>query len=883
MALAYKALERSEGTSVPAVLRIAGEPGIGKTAFLEHLVEEMARRGWLTIATGCHEIQRHTPFVTANRLVLAALRSLGNDGARYTSGLESGLAMLDSKIALLFDKPAPAAIDKNRYQEIFLRFFDGIGTDHKILIACDDAQWIDAESLDVLNAFAANAATSSVALIFAERLDAGAQSPAHSGTIVLERFDPEQSEAFALSRYPQLDAISLETLVHHGNGNAFDILTLCEELAAGSAGVSETAGDNRVRNVIANRVLSLQSDEREFLQLCSLLGDPIEYRMLFALYTPSEVAMLVSGSARPYLMPEGPALRFRHSLVAEAILTTVTFDVPLRRRIIAALQSLTEPSLADLDRLAAHALAAGDKQLALDTLYDLSSRAFTARSWTAAINACERALAISEIDSRHFVQFYTQYTMALRSDSRDELASNVLASALTKARTSGITQGVGALLSMLMASFLARAQYREAIDAYETFYPTLQSDADRADAIVLAMNTTAMAFDDAAFEAERKKLPSVDSGLSNYGRAGLHGAMAFYHSAHGEFDQAITEIEKAISFADHTRRQGDTLGFTKLLLHFRHEGCTIAENRLPGWLANNRVEGKEHDFGSIFRAWVAIAKGDWELSRQLVSESFFADDTSHVQVHQRAITAMLDSLSAAAQTEAERDGGSDILDTPEAVLQLVPWMLLRKRDRDMERRLERVVFDLPEHPPAPFSIGFVPFGVALYAQRAGKTSWLEMFAVTETFKDRSPWTTMQWTLARGIALLALKNTRASSVLAQAAAQARTLSADFFAAYAAYKAGAPRPEDLALLKRIRLADLTGARAPRHAHGLTARELQVARLVGDGKSNREIAESLVLSERTVERHLGNVFDKLHLESRVKLMRWLFENDSEQTTSY
>lgn len=869
---------------MPAVLRIAGEPGIGKTCFLEHLVAEMARRRWLTIATGCHEIQRHTPFVTANRLVLAALRSLGNDAARYTSGLESGLAMLDSKIALLFDKPAPAAVDKNRYQEIFLRFFDGIGTDHKILIACDDAQWIDAESLDVLNAFAANATTNSVALIFAERAAGVAQSPAHPGTIVLERFDPEESKAFALSRYPQLAGISLETLVHHGNGNAFDILTLCEELAAGSPPVSEPAGETRVRDVIANRVLSLQPDEREFLQLCSLLGEPIEYRMLFALYTPTEVAMLVSGSARPYLMPEGPALRFRHSLVAEAISNTVTFDVPLRRRIIAALQSLTEQTLADLDRLAAHALAAGDRRLALDTLYDLSSRAFQARSWIAAINACERALAISEIDRRHFVQFYTQYTMALRSDSRDEFASEVLVSALTKARTLGITQGAGTLLSMLMASFLTRGKYREAIDAYETFYPTLQSDADRADAIVLAINTAAISFDDAAFQTELKKLPALDSGLSNYGRAGLHGAMAFHHSTHGDFGQAIAEIEKAISFADHMRRQGDTLGFTKLLLHFRHEGCTIAENRLPGWLANNRVEGKEHDFGSIFRAWVGIAKGDWELSRQLVAESFFADDTAHVHIHQRAIDAMVGSLCGAApQNEAQRDGRSDMWVTPDAVLQLVPWMLLRKRDRELERSLERVVLELPQHPPAPFSIGFVPFGVALFAQRAGKMPWLEMFAVTETFKDRSPWTTMHWTLARGIALLGLKDARASSVLAQAAELARKLSADFYAAYAAYKSGAPRPDDVALLKRIGLAELTGAPAPRHAHGLTARELEVARLVGDGKSNREIAETLVLSERTVERHLGNVFDKLQLESRVKLMRWLFENDQDRATSY
>ena len=45
-----------------------------------------------------------------------------------------------------------------------------------------------------------------------------------------------------------------------------------------------------------------------------------------------------------------------------------------------------------------------------------------------------------------------------------------------------------------------------------------------------------------------------------------------------------------------------------------------------------------------------------------------------------------------------------------------------------------------------------------------------------------------------------------------------------------------------------------------HGLTARELEVLRLVAAGKSNREIASALVISERTVARHLQNIFAKL-----------------------
>jgi DNA-binding NarL/FixJ family response regulator len=53
-------------------------------------------------------------------------------------------------------------------------------------------------------------------------------------------------------------------------------------------------------------------------------------------------------------------------------------------------------------------------------------------------------------------------------------------------------------------------------------------------------------------------------------------------------------------------------------------------------------------------------------------------------------------------------------------------------------------------------------------------------------------------------------------------------------------------------------------------LTARELQVARLVVDRKTNPEIASELFLSNKTVESHLRNIFHKLNVTSRVELAR-------------
>ena len=59
------------------------------------------------------------------------------------------------------------------------------------------------------------------------------------------------------------------------------------------------------------------------------------------------------------------------------------------------------------------------------------------------------------------------------------------------------------------------------------------------------------------------------------------------------------------------------------------------------------------------------------------------------------------------------------------------------------------------------------------------------------------------------------------------------------------------------------------------GLSSREREVAQLVARGLSNREIADALVLTERTVESHLTHIFGKLGLRSRSQLTAWSLEH--------
>jgi ATP/maltotriose-dependent transcriptional regulator MalT len=76
-------------------------------------------------------------------------------------------------------------------------------------------------------------------------------------------------------------------------------------------------------------------------------------------------------------------------------------------------------------------------------------------------------------------------------------------------------------------------------------------------------------------------------------------------------------------------------------------------------------------------------------------------------------------------------------------------------------------------------------------------------------------------------------------------------------------------DLARAERL-------SRAPRTAGGLSPREVEVLRLVATGSTNRAIADELVISEKTVARHVSNIFTKLRLSSRSAVTAYAYEHD-------
>jgi ATP/maltotriose-dependent transcriptional regulator MalT len=82
-------------------------------------------------------------------------------------------------------------------------------------------------------------------------------------------------------------------------------------------------------------------------------------------------------------------------------------------------------------------------------------------------------------------------------------------------------------------------------------------------------------------------------------------------------------------------------------------------------------------------------------------------------------------------------------------------------------------------------------------------------------------------------------------------------------------------DLAVVEAIAAGLAQGKKESVDAHGLTGRELQVLRLIASGKTNKAIARELSLSEKTIDRHVSNIFTKLNVSSRAAATAFAYQH--------
>jgi DNA-binding CsgD family transcriptional regulator len=82
-------------------------------------------------------------------------------------------------------------------------------------------------------------------------------------------------------------------------------------------------------------------------------------------------------------------------------------------------------------------------------------------------------------------------------------------------------------------------------------------------------------------------------------------------------------------------------------------------------------------------------------------------------------------------------------------------------------------------------------------------------------------------------------------------------------------------DVAAVEALAASTSADASSAPDTHGLSARELEVLRLVAAGKTNKAIAGELFLSEKTIDRHVSNIFVKLDVPTRAAATAWAYQH--------
>ena len=350
------------------------------------------------------------------------------------------------------------------------------------------------------------------------------------------------------------------------------------------------------------------------------------------------------------------------------------------------------------------------------------------------------------------------------------------------------------------------------------------------------------------------------------------------------YDDTVAHARRGLALARAARRGEVVPLLIPVLCSGLHPTGRVAEaaELLDEAVEAARLSGNVEALGwsLLGRAYVAVAAGDLELALSVAGESVeltreLDDRLVSTNARWAFASALLESgePGRAAQELLAAAAGEDLPRIPK------PWranyfeLLTRSwlasgRPAEAERAAARA---------------------AAVAEEVG-------LPVAAAMADRAAATVA---LARGDSAAAAELARASATAAAGAgaridaARARTLAGQALTAagesdeaiaeleeaareLAACGARRYRDEAERELRRLgrRFSRRTRARDP-HGEGivtLTARELEVARLVVDRRTNPEIAEALFLSEKTIETHMRNIFRKLGVSSRADVARTL-----------
>jgi DNA-binding CsgD family transcriptional regulator len=894
------ALLEQARASRSGALVVRGEPGIGKTALLEDTRDRAGDMHVLS-ARGV-ESESELPFAALHQLLrpalghVAALPEPQADALREALGLSRGTGR---ERFLVF-----AAC---------LSLLSELAELRPVLCLVDDAHWLDAESADALRFVARRIDAEGIVVVFATRGEgADAFEAADLPVLVLEGLG-DDAAARLLSAGAGVDAAPAvrSSLVRKTGGNALALLeipaALSKEQLAGAAPLPDALPlTSQVQSVFLERVRRLPEDAQRFL--------------LVAAADDTENAGFVTGAARRLGIDQrgldaaeqaglvsvhGSHLGFRHPLVRSAVYESATSSE--RRAAHRALAETLPDDDEHADRrvwhLAASALEPDDSVVSL--LEQAAARAESRGAYSGSARALERAAQLSTSDearSRRLVGAARAASVAgkheravalarhARPAVHDAVARAELARVLAVAE---IQQGrPAAAVAPLMAAAreVAAADPQKALELVANVMAAATDGGDLAAQLEAAQLAEAIEIpDDDAWSSFVVRFvcgaAAMGAGATAKAAPLLDAALAW--AADSEDERALYWAAAAALWIGDDHRTSALAGRAALLA--RERGSLEI---LAGALA---LGASESLLAQRFDEAELAADEAMQLSRELGSGNYALLGQS-VAAAIAALRGRDDEARELAEETLQHATAHGLMTRAAAALRALAWLDMgRLRWAEALERLD-AIGELGSGGRLFVAVSTAPDRVEA-AVRAGHED--RALAALEAFEDWvSSSTAAAWArprLASCRALVApdeVKDTLFQEAL-DLADDARPFDlARIRLLYGEHLRRSRRRLDARTQLRAALEDFerlglepwaerartelrgTGETArrrdPRSVDQLTAQELQIARYVAEGLSNKEIAAKLFLSPRTIDSHLRNVFAKLSITSRFQLAR-------------
>jgi DNA-binding CsgD family transcriptional regulator len=889
------ALLNEARASRSGVLVVRGEPGIGKTALLEDARDRAADMHVVT-ARGV-ESESELPFASLHQLLRPALEHLESLPTPQQRALRGALGFEER-----------TGDDRFLVSVAVLSLLAEFAERRPVLALIDDAHWLDASSADTLLFVARRLHAEPIVLLFAVRDDGVRRfEAAELPVLELGGLADDAAEALLARRGAvEVAADVRDQLVEYTGGNA---LALLELPAALTAGQLSGADPLPAALPLTERV------ERVFLERVRRLPEPTQQLLLVAAADDSGSLTTIVGAAKALgsddgaldaaeqsglVAVRGSRLELRHPLVRSAVYQGAAWTE--RRAAHAALADALGPDEADRSAWHRAAAAVGSDEGVLRQLEHAAERASARGGHAAAAKAYERAAELTTdppTRARRLVAAAVEASMAGRNDhavALAEQADSVSDEPLDRAesaRVRGIaelqcgTPSEGLRIFLAGARELPEGESEKALEmlVYAAESASLAGESAGMRDVSRAASTLSVGDD-----ARARFFLRFLSGLGPFSEGDAAGAplleeavvlgesaddaqLLFWASAAAAF---MGDLERGSVLAGRAAALARQRGEIALVAHALSSCAAylLVENRFAAAAADaaeavrlGREIGTENLTGLPLGvlAMVAAIRGREAEARRLADEiAGFAHERGLALPSAFAVWAL-------ASVDLARGRWAEALERYEALSDVRPGFghplaaILTIPDR-METlvrlgRTDEAIEVLP---------GFEAW--ATHAGGSAKSRLASCRALvasgdeaTEHFEDavRQADVTRRFDLAR-IRLLYGEHLRRERRRVDARKHLRGAIEAFEGFDAVVWAERARTELRASGETARKRD------PSTVSQLTPQELQIARMVSEGLTNKEVAARLFLSPRTVDAHMRNVFSKLAITSRTQLAR-------------